>query len=50
MRMLMYVEDRPYAFLELEVRFEILEVYSGSLYEDTCLTGLVLEFTGRFAH
>lgn len=73
-RLLMYVEDRPYAFLELEdtilpqyfalpeedikvlnggmleVRFEILEVYPGSLYEDTCLTGLVMEFTGRFAH
>lgn len=73
-RMLMYVEDRPYAFLELEdtilpqyfalpeddikvlnggmleVRFEILEVYPGSLYEDTCLTGLVMEFTGRYAH
>lgn len=73
-KLLMYVEDRPYAFLELEdtilpqyfmlpegdikvlnggmleVRFEIQEVYPGSLYEDTCLTGLVMEFTGRYAH
>lgn len=73
-KLLMYVEDRPYAYLELEdtilpqyfllpeddikvlnggmleARFEIAEVYPGSLYEDTCLTGLVMEFTGRYAH
>lgn len=73
-RLLMYVEDRPYAYLELEdtilpqyfslpegdikvlnggmieVRFEIVEVYPGSVYEDTCLTGLVMEFSGRHAH
>lgn len=73
-KLLMYVEDRPYAWLELEdtilpqyfllpeddikvpnggmlgARFEIVEVYPGSLYEDTCLTGLVMEFTGRYAH
>lgn len=73
-KLLMYVEDRPYAYLELEdtilpqyfllpeddikvlnggmleARFEIVEVYPGSLYEDTCLTGLVMEFTGRYAH
>lgn len=34
----------------LEVRFEIEEVYPGSLYEDTCLTGLVMEFEGRSSH
>ncbi len=73
-RLLMYVEDKPYAYLELEdtilpqyfslpeddikvlsggmieVRFEIAEVYPGSVYEDTCLTGLVMEFSGRHAH
>lgn len=73
-KFLMYVEEKPYAFLELEdtilpqyfmlpeddikiidggmleVRFEIVDVYPGSLYEDTCLTGLVMEFTGRYAH
>lgn len=73
-KLLMYVEDRPYAYLELEdtmqpqyfklpeddikvinggmleARFEILEVYPGSVYEDTCLTGLIMEFTGRSAH
>lgn len=73
-KLLMYVENRPYAYLELEdtilpqyfllpeedikvpdggmleVRFEIAEVYPGSLYEDTCLTGLVMEFIGRYAH
>ncbi|MDE6202547.1 MAG: hypothetical protein K2G19_03620, partial [Lachnospiraceae bacterium] len=30
--------------------FVIEEVYPGSLYEDTCLTGIVMEFTGRYAH
>lgn len=73
-KLLLYVEDRPYAYLELadtiqpqyfelpeddikvinggmlEARFEILEVYPGSVYEDTCLTGLIMEFTGRYAH
>ena len=34
----------------LEVRFVIEEVYPGSLYEDTCLTGLVMEFSGRHSH
>ncbi|MDE5933603.1 MAG: leucine-rich repeat domain-containing protein [Lachnospiraceae bacterium] len=34
----------------LEVRFEIEEVYPGALYEDTCLTGLVMEFSGRHSH
>ena len=70
----MYVEDKLYAYLDLEdtilpqyfslpegdikvlsggmieVRFEIAEVYPGSVYEDTCLTGLVMEFSGRHAH
>ncbi|MBD5530094.1 MAG: leucine-rich repeat domain-containing protein [Lachnospiraceae bacterium] len=73
-KLLMYVENCPYAYLELEdtilpqyfllpeedikvpdggmleVRFEIAEVYPGSLYEDTCLTGLMMEFIGRYAH
>ena len=35
---------------EISFRFEIVDVYSGSKYEDTCLTGLVLEFSGRFGH
>lgn len=72
--LLMYVENKPYARLELEdtilpqyfalpeddikvlnggmleVRFEIMEVYPGSVYEDTCLTGLIMEFSGRYAH
>ena len=73
-KLLLYVENRPYAYLELEdtiqpqyfklpeddikvinggmleARFEIVEVYPGSKYEDTCLTGLIMEFTGRYAH
>lgn len=73
-RLLMYVEDEPYAYLELEdtiypqyfllppddikvaegdeitFRFVIEDVYPGTLYEDTCLTGLVMEFTGRHGH
>ena len=34
----------------IEFEFVIEEVYPGSLYEDTCLTGIVMEFTGRYAH
>ncbi len=73
-RLLMYVEDKPYAYLELEdtilpqyfrlppedimtgdgeeitFRFVIEDVYPGEVYEDTCLTGLVMEFTGRHGH
>ncbi|MDE7224884.1 MAG: leucine-rich repeat domain-containing protein [Acetatifactor sp.] len=73
-KLLLYVEGKPYAYLELEdtvqpqyfmlpeddikvinggmleARFEIVEVYPGSKYEDTCLTGLIMEFTGRYAH
>lgn len=70
----MYVEEKPYACLELEdtikpqyfmlpwedimvadggeitFRFVIEDVYPGTVYEDTCLTGLVMEFTGRRGH
>lgn len=73
-KLLMKVEGKPYAYLELEdtilpqyytlpeddikvlngemIEFEFVieEVYPGSVYEDTCLTGIVMEFTGRFAH
>ena len=72
--LLMKVEGKPYAYIELEdtilpqyfilpendimvysgemIEFEFVieEVYPGSLYEDTCLTGIVMEFTGRYAH
>lgn len=72
--LLMYVEDKPYARLELEdtikpqyftlpwedvmiaeggditFRFVIEDVYPGVVYKDTCLTGLVMEFTGRRGH
>ncbi len=73
-RLLMYVEEKPYAYLELEdtiypqyfqlpwedimsvdggeitFRFVIEDVYQGTVYDDTCLTGLVVEFTGRHGH
>lgn len=73
-KLLMKVEGKPYAYLELEdtilpqyytlpeddikvlsgemIEFEFVieEVYPGSVYEDTCLTGIVMEFTGRYAH
>lgn len=73
-RLLMYVEDHPYAYLELEdtmnpqyftlpadaikaadgveihFQFVIEEVYEGTKYEDTCLTGLVMDFMGRRGH
>lgn len=35
---------------EIHFEFVIEDVYPGTLYEDTCLTGLVLEFTGRHGH
>jgi len=35
---------------EAEFRFEIEEVYEGSKYDDTCITGIVVEFDGRTAH
>lgn len=31
-------------------RFEIADVYNGEKYEDTCLTGLLIEFSGRTGH
>jgi len=31
-------------------RFEIADVYKGSAYEDTCLTGIVFGFSGPFGH
>lgn len=73
-RLLMCVEDRPFACLELEdtihpqyftlpfdaikaagglethFEFTIEEVYAGTRYEDTCLTGLVIDFMGRRGH
>ncbi len=73
-RLLMYVEDQPYAYLELEdtirpqyfslpvndikaaqgvdvhFKFVIEEVYPGTKYQDTCLTGLVAEYMGRRGH
>lgn len=73
-RLLMYVENTPYAYLELEdtirpqyfklpindikaasgvdthFQFVIEEVYPGSKYEDTCLTGLEIEYMGRWGH
>lgn len=73
-RLLMYVEDKPYAYLDLEdtiypqyfklpindikaadcvdihFKFVIEDVYPGTKYEDTCLTGLQVEFIGRHSH
>lgn len=31
-------------------RFEISEVYRGTKYDDTCITGLLIEFSGRAPH
>ena len=31
-------------------RFEIAEVYKGTKYDDTCISGIVVEFEGRYAH
>lgn len=73
-RLLMCVEGRPYACLELEdtinpqyftlpfdaikaadsveidFEFTIEEIYAGTKYDDTCLTGLVIDFMGRRGH
>lgn len=73
-RMLLCVEDRPFAYLELEdtinpqyftlpfgaikspdsvdihFEFTIEDVYEGTTYEDTCLSGLVIDFMGRRGH
>ncbi len=70
----MYVEGRPFAYLELEdtiypqyfnlpfdaikaadavdidFTFVIEDVYEGTTYEDTCLTGLIIDFMGRRTH
>lgn len=35
---------------EATFRFEIAEVYEGSKYEDTCITGIVIDFAGRIGH
>ncbi len=35
---------------EATFRFEIAEVYEGSRYEDTCITGIVIDFAGRIGH
>lgn len=35
---------------DITFRFVIEDVYPGKVYEDTCLTGLVMEFTGRRGH
>ena len=35
---------------EITFHFVIKDVYPGTRYEDTCLTGLVMEFTGRHGH
>ena len=35
---------------DADFRFEIAEVYEGSKYEDTCLTGIIIDFNGIFAH
>ncbi len=31
-------------------RFEITDVYKGSKYEDTCLTGIIIDYEGLYAH
>ncbi len=35
---------------DADFRFEIAEVYEGSKYDDTCLTGIVIDFEGIYAH
>ena len=35
---------------EADFRFEIAEVYKGTKYEDTCITGIVIDFEGKYAH
>lgn len=35
---------------EANFRFEIAQVYEGSKYDDTCLTGIVIDFDGKYAH
>ena len=35
---------------EAKFRFEITDVYKGTKYDDTCISGIVVEFEGRDAH
>lgn len=35
---------------EAVFRFEIAQVYEGNKYEDTCITGIVIDFAGRIGH
>ena len=35
---------------EAKFRFEITDVYKGTKYDDTCISGIVVEFEGRQAH
>ena len=35
---------------EADFRFEIAEVYEGTKYEDTCITGIVIDFEGKYVH
>ena len=36
--------------VEIHFQFVIEDVYAGTTYEDTCLTGLVIDFMGRRSH
>ncbi len=36
--------------VEIHFQFTIEEVYAGTKYDDTCLTGLVIDFMGRRGH
>lgn len=35
---------------EVKFRFEITDIYKGEKYDDTCITGIVIEFDGRVGH
>jgi hypothetical protein len=50
-----YIDLSPVAMkvgngCEAKFRFEITEVYKGTKYDDTCISGIVVEFEGRNAH
>lgn len=50
-----YIDLSPVAMkvgngCEAKFRFEITEVYKGTKYDDTCISGIVVEFEGRQAH
>ena len=36
--------------VEIHFQFAIEEVYAGTKYDDTCLTGLVIDFMGLRGH